>query len=274
MRYSQNRKNRRCAAAARKAGEAPWSRRSPSKSISWIRPPRTTGGRPWWTWLRQRPRSSTPRLTDFGEQRLAMMDQAGIARAVLSIAGPGVQAERDTATAVRNARDSNDLLAAEVQKRPDRYSGFAHLAMQDAESRRRRARALRARAQVLRRHDQRPHQRQVSRRPLLRSVLGAGRGVGCADLSASGRSGGAVAGARRLQRAGASDLGLGRRDRLACAAPHLRRRVPSLPEGQALARPSRRDAAVPALALRQPLEALRLELAEAARRNTCRRTSG
>ena len=70
-------------------------------------------------------------LTDFGDQRLQMMDKAGIARAVLSIAGPGVQVERDTATAMRNARASNDFLAKEIQKRPDRYSGFAHLAMQD-----------------------------------------------------------------------------------------------------------------------------------------------
>jgi 2,3-dihydroxybenzoate decarboxylase len=71
------------------------------------------------------------RLTDFGEQRLAAMDSAGIARAVLGLAGPGVQAERDTATAVRNARAANDVLAREVAKRPDRYSGFAHLPMQD-----------------------------------------------------------------------------------------------------------------------------------------------
>src|ERR1017187_6021519 len=70
-------------------------------------------------------------LTDFGEQRLAMMDKTGIARAVLAIAGPGVQLERDTAIAVRRARESNDFLAREVQKRPARYSGFAHLAMQD-----------------------------------------------------------------------------------------------------------------------------------------------
>jgi 2,3-dihydroxybenzoate decarboxylase len=71
-------------------------------------------------------------LTDFSEQRLKMMEQHGIARAILAIAGPGVQAERDTATAVRAARASNDFLAKEIQKRPDRYSGFAHLAMQDA----------------------------------------------------------------------------------------------------------------------------------------------
>lgn len=72
------------------------------------------------------------RLTDFGDMRLASMDRAGIARAVLGLAGPGVQAERDTATAIRNAKAANDFLAAEIQKRPDRYLGFAHLPMQDA----------------------------------------------------------------------------------------------------------------------------------------------
>jgi 2,3-dihydroxybenzoate decarboxylase len=71
------------------------------------------------------------RLTDFGEMRLASMDEAGIARSVLAIAGPGVQAEHDRATATRNARAANDFLAAEIHKRPDRYCGFAHLAVQD-----------------------------------------------------------------------------------------------------------------------------------------------
>jgi 2,3-dihydroxybenzoate decarboxylase len=71
------------------------------------------------------------RLNDFGDMRLDAMDGAGIARAVLSISGPGVQAERDVATARRRAHDANDFLAREVSKRPDRYSGFAHLAMQD-----------------------------------------------------------------------------------------------------------------------------------------------
>ena len=72
------------------------------------------------------------RLSDFGEVRLKSMDSAGITRAVLGLTGPGVQAERDTTTAVRKAREANDFLAREVQKRPDRYSGFAHLPMQDA----------------------------------------------------------------------------------------------------------------------------------------------
>ena len=73
-------------------------------------------------------------LTDFGELRLQGMDHAGIARSVLSIAGPGVQAERDAARAVSKARESNDFLRKKLPKRPDRYSGFAHLPMQDAEA--------------------------------------------------------------------------------------------------------------------------------------------
>src|SRR3977135_3193600 len=71
------------------------------------------------------------RLSDFGQLRLAGMDKAGIARSVLSLAGPGVQAEPDVATARCNATAANDFLAAEIAKRPDRYGGFAHLAMQD-----------------------------------------------------------------------------------------------------------------------------------------------
>jgi 2,3-dihydroxybenzoate decarboxylase len=75
--------------------------------------------------------SLATRLDDFGEQRLQAMDEAGIARAILSLAGPGVQAEPDVATACRKAREANDFLAREVHKRPDRYSGFGHLPMQD-----------------------------------------------------------------------------------------------------------------------------------------------
>jgi 2,3-dihydroxybenzoate decarboxylase len=51
------------------------------------------------------------RLSDFGEQRLAAMDRAGITRSVLSLSGPGVQVERDAATAIRKAREANDYLA-------------------------------------------------------------------------------------------------------------------------------------------------------------------
>src|ERR1700730_14596737 len=73
-------------------------------------------------------------LSDFGDLRLQAMDAAGVERSVLSLAGPGVQVERDTATAIGKAREANDFLAREVMKRPARYSGFAHLAMQDAKA--------------------------------------------------------------------------------------------------------------------------------------------
>jgi 2,3-dihydroxybenzoate decarboxylase len=74
------------------------------------------------------------RLNDFGEQRLAAMETSGISIAVLGLAGPGVQIERDVATATRKARESNDFLATQIEKAPDRYRGFAHLAAQDAKA--------------------------------------------------------------------------------------------------------------------------------------------
>jgi len=71
------------------------------------------------------------RLADFDQLRLETMDKAGIDLAVLSVTTPGVQAEPHGPTAVRLAREANDLLAQQVQKRPKRYAGFAHLPTQD-----------------------------------------------------------------------------------------------------------------------------------------------
>ncbi|MDP3342208.1 amidohydrolase family protein [Frigidibacter sp.] len=70
-------------------------------------------------------------LQDFGERRLEAMDQIGVRTAVLSLAGPGVQAERETATACRLASQVNDYLAEKMSAQPGRYGGFAHLPMQD-----------------------------------------------------------------------------------------------------------------------------------------------
>jgi 2,3-dihydroxybenzoate decarboxylase len=71
------------------------------------------------------------RLSDFGEERLSEMDRAGVQKSVLSISGPGVQIEPDAVTATRLAAEANDALGDVVRNRPDRYGGFAHLAMQD-----------------------------------------------------------------------------------------------------------------------------------------------
>ena len=71
------------------------------------------------------------RLAEFDGRRIAEMDQYGIAYAVLSVAGPGVQIEPDTTLALRRARAINDFLAEQISRRPDRFGGFGHVAMQD-----------------------------------------------------------------------------------------------------------------------------------------------
>lgn len=74
---------------------------------------------------------AVPALSDFGEQRLSLMDANGVDFVVLGLSGPGVQVEPDPAKAIRMAKSANDRLAKEVQKQPHRFGGFAHLAMQD-----------------------------------------------------------------------------------------------------------------------------------------------
>lgn len=74
------------------------------------------------------------RLLDFHGPRLREMDAAGVEFAILSMNAPTVQAVLDTAEAVALARRSNDALAEEVAKRPDRFAGFAALPMQDPEA--------------------------------------------------------------------------------------------------------------------------------------------
>jgi 2,3-dihydroxybenzoate decarboxylase len=76
-------------------------------------------------------RTIDERFADFSTLRLAAMDEAGIDIAVLSLVSPGVQTERDHAKAVSEARRANDVLAAEIEKHPTRYAGFAHLPMQE-----------------------------------------------------------------------------------------------------------------------------------------------
>ena len=68
-------------------------------------------------------------LPDLGDNRIEIMDRNGIDFVVLSLAGPGVQVEKDAAIALRKSKSANDFLAGEIQKRPSRYGGFAHLAM-------------------------------------------------------------------------------------------------------------------------------------------------
>jgi predicted TIM-barrel fold metal-dependent hydrolase len=71
-------------------------------------------------------------LLDTGERRLAMMDECGVAHAVLSLASDGIQNILDPQVAVTTAREANNALFDAVAAHPDRYSGFAALPMQDA----------------------------------------------------------------------------------------------------------------------------------------------
>ena len=71
------------------------------------------------------------RLADFDDERLAIMDKAGIELSILSQTGPAVQGEADTARAITRAKASNDFLAERVAAHPDRLAGFAMLPMQD-----------------------------------------------------------------------------------------------------------------------------------------------
>jgi gamma-resorcylate decarboxylase len=80
-----------------------------------------------WTELRHR-------LTDFQDQRLRLMDESGVAIMILSLNAPAVQATHDVKQAITVAREANDVLAAEVAKRPDRFAALAALPMQDPEA--------------------------------------------------------------------------------------------------------------------------------------------
>ena len=73
------------------------------------------------------------RNADIHGRRLALMDEYGIEMMILSLNAPAVQAIPDKRRAAEVARKANDFLAEQVAKRPDRFQGFAALAMQDAD---------------------------------------------------------------------------------------------------------------------------------------------
>jgi gamma-resorcylate decarboxylase len=71
------------------------------------------------------------RLLDIQDRRLRLMDSHGVERMILSLNAPAVQAIPDARRANEVAKRANDILAREVSKRPDRFSAFAALPMQD-----------------------------------------------------------------------------------------------------------------------------------------------
>ncbi len=74
-----------------------------------------------------------PKLLDLGKERIAAMDEGGVDFQVLSLAAMGIDSlEAREATAA--IADVNDELAAAVKENPDRFGGFAALALKDPES--------------------------------------------------------------------------------------------------------------------------------------------
>ena len=70
------------------------------------------------------------RLLDVDQERLAIMDQAGVDMHVLSLTSPGVQLlDADSATSLATA--ANDQLAEMIKRHPTRYAGLASFAPQD-----------------------------------------------------------------------------------------------------------------------------------------------
>ncbi len=74
------------------------------------------------------------RLFDIQQKRIDFMDEFGVEMMVLSLNAPAIQAIPDTRRAIDVARRSNDFLAEEVAKRPDRFAAIAALPMQDPEA--------------------------------------------------------------------------------------------------------------------------------------------
>jgi 5-carboxyvanillate decarboxylase len=66
-------------------------------------------------------------LVDLDDIRIGHMDDSGIDMQVLALTSPGVQV-LDAATAVRVARNANDILAAAIQRHPTRYAGMITVA--------------------------------------------------------------------------------------------------------------------------------------------------
>ncbi len=71
------------------------------------------------------------KILGFTNIRLEEMDQYGIEKMILSLNSPAVQAIADKKRAVEVAKRSNDIMANIMQKRPDRFLGFAALPLQE-----------------------------------------------------------------------------------------------------------------------------------------------
>ena len=74
------------------------------------------------------------RLVDMMDLRLAEMDRYGMERMIISLNAPTVQRVVAPKEAIDLARRANEALAEHIRRRPDRFTGFAALPMQDPEA--------------------------------------------------------------------------------------------------------------------------------------------
>ena len=74
------------------------------------------------------------KLCEFDDMRLGSMDAAGVEHSILSLTAPGIQIITDPATATAEAHRQNDFLAEQIDRHPDRYSGFAAVALQEPDN--------------------------------------------------------------------------------------------------------------------------------------------
>jgi len=72
-----------------------------------------------------------PRLVDFEQFRLPLMDESSITMQVIATNAPGIQGFPDAATAVPMAKRVNDAQAEIISKYHGRFAGFACLPTQD-----------------------------------------------------------------------------------------------------------------------------------------------
>ena len=97
-------------------------------------------GNPDWDWHREENALNQqyidavgPRLFDFEDTRLPAMDEAGIQFIVNSLTCPGIEHIVDPTQAQDAATATNDFLAEQISRHPDRFGGFASVAMHDPE---------------------------------------------------------------------------------------------------------------------------------------------
>ena len=93
--------------------------------------------RDWWSATKYRlinpDQPNKNMITDLGEVRLKVMDEAGIDMQVLSLSFPGVELF-DASDGTAMAKVVNDRLSQAVKQYPDRFAGFAALAPQDPDA--------------------------------------------------------------------------------------------------------------------------------------------